>query len=121
MEIKLTAVALASLRELEEDYRDFLRTRHLPVWDAGHPKRRWLSELNRERGAHYEAFRAAIEGEDPEISANVLLGLTAVTCFLLKRQIQALEKDFVKNGGLRERMSQARVEWRRRRGETGGT
>jgi four helix bundle protein len=33
MEIKLTNVARASLEELLEDYRDYLKVRDLPVWD----------------------------------------------------------------------------------------
>lgn len=36
MEIKLTNVARASLAELEEDYQDFLRTRHLLEWPPEH-------------------------------------------------------------------------------------
>ncbi len=34
-EIKLTNVARASLEELLADYRDFLRTRKLAIWDKG--------------------------------------------------------------------------------------
>src|SRR5688572_23171944 len=33
MEIKLTNVARASLEELLEDYRDFIRTNNSPLWD----------------------------------------------------------------------------------------
>jgi hypothetical protein len=33
MEIELTNVARASLEELLDDYRDFLRVRDLPLWD----------------------------------------------------------------------------------------
>jgi len=33
-ELKLTNVARASLEELLEDYRDFLRPRDLPLWEA---------------------------------------------------------------------------------------
>jgi four helix bundle protein len=33
MEIKLLGVARASLEELLNDYRDFLRVRDLPLWD----------------------------------------------------------------------------------------
>ena len=32
MEIKLTGVARASLEELLDDYRDYLRARDLPIW-----------------------------------------------------------------------------------------
>ena len=109
MEIKLTNVAKASLEELKEDYQDFLRTRQLPIWDAIHPYGKRLRVLNRTPDANYDTFKKGIESPDPEISANVLLGLTI---FLLKRQITALEKDFLQQGGLRERMTQARLKVR---------
>jgi four helix bundle suffix protein len=35
--------------------------------------------------------------------------LTRVTCFLLDRQIKHLEKTFIEEGGLRERMTRARL------------
>ncbi len=54
MEVKLTNVALASLKELQEDYQDFLRTRTHPVWEAEHPYGKRLRELNRTPGATYE-------------------------------------------------------------------
>ncbi|MFZ4546622.1 MAG: four helix bundle suffix domain-containing protein [Bacteroidales bacterium] len=38
----------------------------------------------------------------------------SLTSFLLAKQIKTLEKDFLQQGGLRERMSQARIEVRRK-------
>lgn len=70
MEIKLTNVAKASLEELTEDYQDFLRTRHLPIWDADHRYRKRLTKLNRTPGANYETFRKGIENADPEMLAT---------------------------------------------------
>lgn len=116
MELKLTNVALASLRELQEDYQDFLRTRHLRTWDLGDPLTQRLRALNRTPGGTYETFRAGIESEDPEVAANVLLGLVKVTCYLLKRQVTALEQAFLREGGMRERMTRARLEHRGRDG-----
>ena len=46
------------------------------------------------------------------ISANVIIGLIRVTSYLLDRQIRHLEQAFVKEGGLRERMTRARLEER---------
>ena len=57
----------------------------------------------------YETFRKGIEHENPEICANVLIGLIRVTTFLLHKQIKRLETDFMKNGGLREGMTRARL------------
>ena len=36
--------------------------------------------------------------------------LPIIVTYLLAKQIQALEKDFLENGGLRERMTKARIE-----------
>jgi len=113
-EIKLTNVARASLEELLADYLDFLRVRGLEEWPASHPYARRLRELNRIRNATYATFKKGIESPDPAISANVILGLTRVTTYLLDRQIRHLEKAFLQEGGLRERMTRARLEKRRK-------
>jgi four helix bundle suffix protein len=44
--------------------------------------------------------------------AGVILGLIKVTCYLLDHQLKRLEQDFLKEGGLRERMTRARLEVR---------
>ena len=66
----------------------------------------------KDRKNAYETFRAGLEHVDPGISANVIIGLIKVTSFLLDRQIRQLEQDFVRDGGLRERMTRARLEYR---------
>jgi four helix bundle suffix protein len=108
-EIKLTNVARASLEELREDYRDFLRLRGFEEWDKNHPYAKRLSALARTPGAHYETFRKAVEHADPAIAANAILGLIKITTYLLDQQLRQLEKAFVKEGGLRERMTRARL------------
>lgn len=109
MEIKLTNVARASLEELLTDYRDFLRSRGLGEWAPEHPYSQRMRDLNRRTGANYETFRKGIEHSDPAICANVIIGLIKVTCYLLDRQIQRLEQDFLREGGVRERMTRARL------------
>ncbi|BCS52163.1 four helix bundle suffix domain-containing protein [Geobacter sp. SVR] len=116
MEIKLTNVARASLEELLADYRDFLRTRGLAEWDKNHPYAQRLRQLNRTPNSTYETFRRGIEHNDPAISANVIIGLIRVTSFLLDKQLKSLEQAFLKEGGLRERMTRARLETRKRGG-----
>jgi four helix bundle suffix protein len=109
-EIRLTNVARASLEELLIDYRDFLRINKYVEWTKDHPYARRLSELNQQKGSTYETFQRGIENEDPEICANVMIGLIRVASYLLNQQIKRLEEDFIKNGGLRERMTKARLE-----------
>ena len=106
-EIKLTQVARASLEELLEDYRDFLRVRQLAEWPRDHPYVQRLRALNRMPDPSYKTFKAGFEHADPEISANVIIGLTKLTTYLLDRQIEALEKAFLEKGGMREAMTRA--------------
>lgn len=113
-EIKLTNVARASLEELFIDYQDFLRTNNFLEWSKEHPYTLRLRELNRLPESNYETFRRGIENDIPEICANVIIGLIKVTTYLLYKQICQLEEDFLNNGGLRERMTQARLSARKR-------
>lgn len=108
-EIKLTNVARASLEELLIDYRDFLRINKYQEWDRTHPYYKRMQELNRDPNGNYETFRKGIENENPEICANVMIGLIKVTSYLLDRLLKKLEEDFIKQGGLRERMTRARL------------
>ena len=117
-EIKLTSFARASLEELREDYRDFLRLRGFEEWNKNHPYARRLSALARTPGANYETFRRAIEHADAAIAANAILGLIKITTYLLDQQLRQLEKAFVEEGGLRERMTRARLNERARQGVT---
>ncbi|MDI6735258.1 MAG: four helix bundle suffix domain-containing protein [bacterium] len=111
-EIKLTNVARASLEELLADYRDFLRIRGLEEWVKEHPYTKRLRELNRQPNTSYETFKKGIEHPDATICVNVIIGLIKVTNYLLDRQLRQLEKNFVEQGGLRERMTRARLKER---------
>ncbi|WP_300600000.1 four helix bundle suffix domain-containing protein [Niabella sp.] len=113
-ELKLTNVARASLEELLLDYEDFLRTHRLPQWDRSHPFSRRFDQLNQTPDANYDTFKKAIEHEEPEISANVLRCLVKIAIYLLGKQVTALEHAFIFEGGLRERMTQARLQKRNR-------
>lgn len=112
-EIKLTNVARASLEELLIDYKDFLRTNKLPIWDKNHRLALRFREINRTPNATYETYQKAIEHEEAEICANSVVCLINIVSYLLSRQIKSLEKAFLAEGGLRERMFKARIEKRK--------
>lgn len=117
-EIKLTNVARASLEELKIDYEDFLRTNKLPIWDKNHRLVSRLRELNKSTpNPTYETFKNAIEHESPEICANTMISLIKITTYLLNQQLKQLEIAFVKEGGLRERMTKARIKERNKKKE----
>jgi four helix bundle suffix protein len=111
-EIKLTNVARASLEELLDDYLDFLRARDLPIWDKDSKQARYVRNLGRRAPQSFEDYRSFCETRPAEVIANIALCLIHQTNYLLDQQIRRLEKDFVREGGLRERMALARLKHR---------
>ena len=111
-EIKLTNVARASLEELLEDYRDYLRVRDFPVWDKNSPEALYVRKLGNQPHGSYETYRAIIDTRPAEVVANIALCLIHQANYLLDQQIRRLEQDFLENGGLRERMTKARLQVR---------
>ncbi len=113
-EVKLTNVARASLGELLLDYEDFLRQRGLRQWGMDSPEAQSVRNLyqsdksNRSDWSDIYAFRTA----SAEVVANTLLCLINQASSLLSKQIRQLEQEFLAQGGLRERMTRARLESR---------
>jgi four helix bundle suffix protein len=119
-EIKLMNVARASLEELLEDYRDFLRTGGHPLWDKNSKEALFVRKLGARPNTTYESYRTYIDTRPPEIVANILICLIHQTHYLLDHQIRALEKAFLAEGGLRERMTRARLAARAHQGGSHG-
>jgi four helix bundle suffix protein len=111
-EIKLTNVARASLEELLVDYRDFLRVRDLPLWDKDSKEALYVRRLGRQPDESFETYREFCETRDADVVANIAVCLIHQTNYLLDRQIQNLEQTFVEKGGIRERMTRARLQHR---------
>jgi four helix bundle suffix protein len=111
-EIKLINVARASLEELLEDYRDFLRVRKQPLWDKNSKEARFVRRLGAQKNRSYKSYRTYIETRPAPIVANILICLIHQTNYLLDQQLRQLEKAFLAEGGLRERMTRARLSHR---------
>lgn len=108
-EIKLTNVGRASLEELLADYRDYLRVRDHVIWDKNSKEAQFVRQLGRKTPHTFELYREFVETRPPEVIANIAICLIHQTNYLLDQQLRRLEKDFLEQGGLRERMFQARL------------
>jgi four helix bundle suffix protein len=111
-EIKLTNVGRASLEELLADYRDFLRVRDLMIWDKDSKEARFVRDLGRKTPQTFELYREFVESRSAEVIANIAICLIHQTNYLLDQQLKTLEKEFLEQGGLRERMIKARMNYR---------
>ena len=108
-ELKLTGVARASLQELLEDCEDFLRVRQLHLWGKNSREALFVRKLGKKDNVTYETYEAYVETRPPEVVANILICVLHQTNYLLDQLIRKLEKDFLAEGGLRERMTRARL------------
>jgi four helix bundle suffix protein len=108
MEIKLMNVARASLEELLEDYRDFLRTNDGMLWEKNSEQVLFVRKLGRTKDESYATYRTYLESRPGHVVANIVICLIHQANYLLDKQIRQLEQAFLKEGGLRERMSKAR-------------
>ena len=113
LEIKLVNVARASLEELLADYRDFLRTRDMTLWDKDSKEAMYVRKLGAQPNRSYAAYKPFIESRPPETVANIIVCLIHQTNYLLDQQLRRLEAEFVERGGLRERMTRVRLDKRR--------
>ena len=108
MELKLLNVARASIKELKEDYLDYIRSRGLTLWNAKHPRYDGLLNFCRTHNAleDYEPFFNKWTDEELANCANTLCHMVdrMLTTHLAKK-----EADFTENGGIRERMTAARL------------
>lgn len=110
-EIKLIGVARASLEELLIDYEDFLRQRSLALWDKDNPQAQAIRNLTYKTDKTYTTYQSYLK--NPESAANCLICLIHQANYLLDKQLQALEKAFIIQGGYSENLFKARFEKRK--------
>ena len=112
-ELKLTGVARASLEELLLDYEDFLRQRGLRIWDKNSPqalavRKKYQSDRSDPSDMSDLSDLYGISAATPEAAANTLICLINQASFLLGRQLQKLEQQFLAEGGFTERLYRER-------------
>ena len=112
MEIKLMNVARGSLQELRLDYQDYLNTHHLSMWDAGSERQRKLREFCHSHNDYSDYEPLLVKMNDEEM-ANLALTLCHQTDKMMCAYIEKLAKQFVTEGGIKERMYAARTGYRK--------
>jgi restriction system protein len=121
-ELRLVNVARASLDELLLDFEDFLRQRGLKQWEKDDPEARRVREVgargrtdpsDRTDPTDKRDYSEWLDHRDPAVVANALICLIHQANYLLDRQLQRLEREFVEGGGYSERLAAARLAKRR--------
>ena len=111
-EVKLVNVARASQDELLMDYEDFLRQKKHRQWGKNDPEAMEVRVIAKRPGDAplvYADYARWLDHPDPAQRANCLICLIHQANYLLDHLITRLEQDFIKGGGYREQLTQARL------------
>ena len=111
LELKLLNVARSSIQELLEDYEDYLPAHKLTKWTAGHPRFDGMLAYCRTHNYlnDYEPFFYKWTDEE---AANICITLCRMVDKMMISYQKKLEKEFVTEGGIKERMTAARLGYR---------
>jgi len=107
--IRLVGVALGSIKELHEDFEDFLRQRKLPIWDKNDPRVSTFRKF-RVKWINENTLNTPKLPNNPEEAANFMITLCNQQEYLLTRQIASLEQKFINEGGYSENLFKKRLQ-----------
>lgn len=105
--IKLLGVARGSVRELLEDYGDFLRQNGLETWSSQDPRTLATREYCKN---HDDAalFTSKCRERSDETVANIMITQIRQIDSMLAKVLKRAETEFISSGGIKEAMSSAR-------------
>lgn len=109
--IRLLGIARGSVRELLEDYGDWLRQNNKEIW-SGNDSRTQKTRLYCRDHTDPREFVEQCRLRSDETVANIMLTLIRQIDAMLAKVLKKVEADFIKEGGIKEAMSRARREHR---------
>lgn len=117
MELKLLNVARSSIQELLEDYQDYLPAHQMTKWTVGHKRYDAMLKFCREHNqlSDYEKY---FEKWSCEEMANIGITLCHMVDKMMTSYQKKKEEEFVTEGGIRERMTAARLGYRTNQRDT---
>ena len=111
--LKLIGVAKGSLRELIEDYGDFLRQNGYVTWPVDDPRTLQTRKVCR-NDCEPAVFVRQCGERNAETVANIMLTQCAQLDAMLSGVLNKMGNEFEAEGGLKEQMSNIRRTWRRK-------
>ena len=111
MGIKLLNVARGSLKELIEDYKDYLRVRNMRLWEPNSKEVEAMRRIGVEK-QESEYFTSLASTRNDETIANMAIVLIYQADVLIIKYIEYLEDKFKKEGGIKEMMYKIRTQER---------
>lgn len=105
-ELKLVGIARGSLEELLLDYEDFLRQNNLSLWLPNDNRVKIIRNLCYVPNKSYTTYMTYMASA--ESACNCLICIIHQANYLLDRQLNTLQNEFLEKGGFTERLYTAR-------------
>lgn len=116
MELRLLNVARASIQELLEDYEDYIISHRLLKWKQGHPRFDGLLAFCRNHNKLYD-YEPYFDSWTSEEMCNIGITLCRMVDKMMMTYQKKKESEFIKEGGIKERMAAARLNYRNNQGQ----
>ena len=111
VEIKLLGIARGSNKELLEDYQDYLKRRGLTEWFGKNPRFERMHDFCKQHSKYVDYQQLLPKMNDEEL-ANMAICLCHQVDKALTSYIERKDREFTTEGGIRERMTAAKLEQR---------
>ena len=110
-ELKLLGFARGSNKELLEDYQDYIKRKGYTEWYGTHPRYKAMLSFCRAH-SKFEDYKELLPKMNDEEMANMAICLCHQVDAALNKYIERKDREFTTEGGVRERMTAARLEQR---------
>ena len=111
VELKLLGIARGSNKELLEDYQDYIKRNGYTEWYGQHPRFQRMHDFCRNH-FKFEDYMDLLPKLNDEEMANIAICLCHQIDAALNKYIERKDREFTTEGGIRERMTAARLEQR---------
>ena len=117
IELNLLGIARGSNKELLEDYKDYLKRKGMDEWFGKNPRFERMHDFCKFH-SKYEDYKELLPKMNDEELANMAICLCHQIDKALTSYIQRKDREFTTEGGIRERMTAARLGYRTNQRET---
>lgn len=111
VEIRLLGISRGSNLELLEDFHDYLKRKGIGEWFGKNPRFEPLHQFCKNH-SKYEDYQALLPKMNDEELANMGICLCHQIDSALTKYIEKKDREFTTEGGIKERMTAARLEQR---------
>ncbi len=113
MGYRLIGISRGSLRELREDYKDFLRQHDMDIWTTDDSRTVRCRTYSSKGQLSIKDYTEICKAKQPDAIANIMITLISQVDAAITSVMKDFEEEFKQTGGIKEKLTQIRRSWRK--------